>query len=314
MPPFLLMYVDEHLADLLRCRRTRSRRSPRSRSKSTIGIPTLISSWVTPCAGSELLARGVAPSVSAASEQRRPRRWRCSIDEWFAVMPIRSPRSLAWGETYDGSDDLSRQGGRTVCAGGGDVVGPAASRSSVAAATSGRRSCWSTSPTPPALHDAEIVLHDIDPVPLPRMVELAEHLARVRGIGLRARAPPTGGPRSRAPTSWSSTSPPAGSRRCATTSRSPSGHGVRQSVGDTVGPGGVLRALRNIPVFLDIAADMADRVPRRVDAQPHQPDDHDLPCAHPRDGAEDRRPLPRDHHHAVPVEPAARRELPRSHR
>ena len=53
----------------------------------------------------------------------------------------------------------------------------------------------------------------------------------------------------------------------------PERHGVRQSVGDTVGPGGVLRALRNIPVFLDIAADIEERVPRRVDAQPHQPHD-----------------------------------------
>ena len=39
----------------------------------------------------------------------------------------------------------------------------------------------------PALRDAEVVLHDIDPAPLPRMVELAEHLADVRGIGLSAR-------------------------------------------------------------------------------------------------------------------------------
>ena len=34
----------------------------------------------------------------------------------------------------------------------------------------------------------------------------------------------------------------------------PERYGIRQSVGDTVGPGGVMRALRNIPVFLDIAA------------------------------------------------------------
>ena len=68
----------------------------------------------------------------------------------------------------------------------------------------------------------------------------------------------------------------------------PARYGVRQSVGDTVGPGGVMRALRNIPVFLDIAADMAERLPRRVAAQPDQPDDHDLPCAHARDAA--RRP------------------------
>ncbi len=41
----------------------------------------------------------------------------------------------------------------------------------------------------------------------------------------------------------------------------PERFGVRQPVGDTVGPGGVMRALRNIPVFLDIAADMLDVCP-----------------------------------------------------
>ena len=41
----------------------------------------------------------------------------------------------------------------------------------------------------------------------------------------------------------------------------PERHGIRQSVGDTVGPGGVMRALRNIPVFLDIARDMEELCP-----------------------------------------------------
>ena len=39
----------------------------------------------------------------------------------------------------------------------------------------------------PVLRDAEVVLHDIDAAPLPRMVELAQHLADVRGIALTAR-------------------------------------------------------------------------------------------------------------------------------
>src|SRR5450432_84210 len=41
----------------------------------------------------------------------------------------------------------------------------------------------------------------------------------------------------------------------------PERYGIKQSVGDTVGPGGVLRSLRNIPVFLDIARDMEDLCP-----------------------------------------------------
>ena len=38
----------------------------------------------------------------------------------------------------------------------------------------------------PTLRDAHIVIEDIDPAPIPRMVALVEHIAAVRGIGLRA--------------------------------------------------------------------------------------------------------------------------------
>jgi len=36
----------------------------------------------------------------------------------------------------------------------------------------------------------------------------------------------------------------------------PAAHGIKQSVGDSVGPGGISRALRNIPVLVGIARDM----------------------------------------------------------
>jgi alpha-galactosidase len=41
----------------------------------------------------------------------------------------------------------------------------------------------------------------------------------------------------------------------------PERHGIKQSVGDSVGPGGIMRALRNIPVLVRIAHDMADLCP-----------------------------------------------------
>ena len=41
----------------------------------------------------------------------------------------------------------------------------------------------------------------------------------------------------------------------------PERYGVRQSVGDTCGPGGINRSLRNIPVLLDIARDMEQHCP-----------------------------------------------------
>jgi len=41
----------------------------------------------------------------------------------------------------------------------------------------------------------------------------------------------------------------------------PWNYGIRQSVGDTTGPGGLSRALRNIPIFLEIARDMESICP-----------------------------------------------------
>ena len=75
----------------------------------------------------------------------------------------------------------------------------------------------------------------------------------------------------------------------------PERHGIKQSVGDTVGPGGIMRALRNIPVLVGIARDMEERLSRRVDAQHHEPDDHAVPRGDTRDDDQDRRAVPRDH-------------------
>ncbi|MDQ1432646.1 MAG: hypothetical protein QOF40_3248 [Actinomycetota bacterium] len=112
-----------------------------------------------------------------------------------------------------------------------------------------------------ALREAEIVLHDIDPAPLPRMVELAEHLAVLRGTGMTATATTD---RRRALEGADfvvvniSTGGFVSMRHDLEV---PERYGVRQSVGDTVGPGGVMRALRNIPVFLDIARDIGEQCP-----------------------------------------------------
>jgi alpha-galactosidase len=113
----------------------------------------------------------------------------------------------------------------------------------------------------PVLRDAEIVLEDIDPAPLPRMVELVEHIASVRGIGMTATAT-TDQREALAGADYVvvniSTGGFASMRHDLEV---PAGFGIRQSVGDTVGPGGIVRALRNIPVFLDLAADMEELCP-----------------------------------------------------
>jgi len=108
----------------------------------------------------------------------------------------------------------------------------------------------------PLLADTEIVLHDIDPKPLPRMVELAQHLSGIRGARVTASCTTD----RRAALAGAefvvvniSTGGFASMRHDL---EIPERHGIRQPVGDTVGPGGVMRALRNIPVFLDIARDV----------------------------------------------------------
>ena len=108
----------------------------------------------------------------------------------------------------------------------------------------------------PVLHEAEVVLEDVDPAPLPRMVELVEHIAAVRGIPLHARATTEQRAALEGADYVVVNISTGGFESMRSDLEIPARYGIRQSVGDTVGPGGVLRALRNIPVFAALAADM----------------------------------------------------------
>ena len=113
----------------------------------------------------------------------------------------------------------------------------------------------------PALQDAHVVLHDIDPTALPRMVDLAHHLAGIRGITLTASGTTDRGAALDGADFIVVNISTGGFASMRHDLEIPERHGVRQTVGDSVGPGGVLRALRNIPVFLDLATDVAERCP-----------------------------------------------------
>src|SRR5262245_57027832 len=113
----------------------------------------------------------------------------------------------------------------------------------------------------PLLHDAEIVLEDIDPAPLPRMVELVEHLADVRGIGMTATATTDQRHALEGADYVVVNISTGGFDSMRHDLAVPARYGVMQSVGDSVGPGGINRALRNIPVFLELARDMGDVCP-----------------------------------------------------
>src|SRR4029450_2796134 len=94
----------------------------------------------------------------------------------------------------------------------------------------------------PVLHDAEIVLQDIDATPLPRMGERVDYLAQVRGIGVAA----SGTTDQREALDGAdyvvvniSTGGFASMRHDLEV---PARYGVMQSVGDSVGPGGIVRS------------------------------------------------------------------------
>ncbi len=113
----------------------------------------------------------------------------------------------------------------------------------------------------PSLVDAEIVIEDIDPAPIPRMVELVEHIAKVRDIGITA----TGTTNQRTAVEGADyvvvciSTGALDSMACDV--EIPMNYGIKQPVGDTVGPGGIVRALRNIPVMVGIARDMEELCP-----------------------------------------------------
>ena len=111
-----------------------------------------------------------------------------------------------------------------------------------------------------SLHEAEIVLEDINPEPLPRMAEYVEHIARIRDIPLRA----TYTTDQRAALEGADYVVVAISTGGFDSMRHdveiPARHGIRLSVGDA-GPAGVSRTLRNVPVMVGIARDMEEICP-----------------------------------------------------
>jgi alpha-galactosidase/6-phospho-beta-glucosidase family protein len=113
----------------------------------------------------------------------------------------------------------------------------------------------------PVLHEAEIVLEDLDPAPLPKMVALVERIASLRGLGVTARSTTDQREALDGADFVVVNVSTGGFESMRYDLEIPARYGVRQSVGDTVGPGGILRALRNIPVFEGIARDMEELCP-----------------------------------------------------
>ncbi len=113
----------------------------------------------------------------------------------------------------------------------------------------------------PDLSDAEVALVDIDPWAVETVTRLAQRLADERGVGLRVTG--TTNRREALPGAdfVTTTIAVGGVRGWETDVRIPEKYGVTQTVGDSVGPGGVFRALRHVPEIVAIAKDMEELCP-----------------------------------------------------
>jgi len=113
----------------------------------------------------------------------------------------------------------------------------------------------------PSLAGMHLVLEDIDPGPLEKM----EAIARIADDKLGSKATVSSTTDQRRALDGADfvvvTISTGGFKSMAVDIDVPARHGIMQSVGDSVGPGGINRALRNIPVLAGIGYDMEDQCP-----------------------------------------------------
>src|SRR3954452_5148347 len=113
----------------------------------------------------------------------------------------------------------------------------------------------------PSLQGMHLVLQDIDPEPLPLMQKYATYAAEQLGADVTVET--TSDQRAAVQDAFAvivciST---GGFASMTHDLAVPERHGIKQSVGDSVGPGGISRALRNVPVLVGIGRDMAEVCP-----------------------------------------------------
>jgi alpha-galactosidase/6-phospho-beta-glucosidase family protein len=113
----------------------------------------------------------------------------------------------------------------------------------------------------PALAGLHLVLQDIDPAPLPKMEALAHKLDDAMGAQATVATTTDLGAALDGADFVLVCISTGGFRSMAVDLDVPATHGITQTVGDTVGPGGINRALRNIPVLVGIGKAMEEHCP-----------------------------------------------------
>lgn len=116
----------------------------------------------------------------------------------------------------------------------------------------------------PALQDAELALMDVDPKRLERSRRLVEALVARRGLAARVSATLDRREAIRDARYVITTFQQGGLDAYALDIEIPRKFGVEQCVGDTLGPGGVFRGLRTIPVLLDLCRELDALAPHAL--------------------------------------------------
>jgi alpha-galactosidase len=112
-----------------------------------------------------------------------------------------------------------------------------------------------------SLRGSHIVLEDIDPRPLDKMQALARKVDESLGAGATISTTTDQRRALDGADFVIVTISTGGFDSMAVDLDIPARYGIRQSVGDTVGPGGINRSLRNIPVLVGVAEDMGKICP-----------------------------------------------------
>jgi alpha-galactosidase len=113
----------------------------------------------------------------------------------------------------------------------------------------------------PALAGMRLVLEDIDPAPLPKMEALAHKLNEAMDAKATIASSTDLGAALDGADFVIVCISTGGFRSMAVDLDVPAAHGITQTVGDSVGPGGINRALRNVPVLVGIGKAMEEHCP-----------------------------------------------------
>lgn len=115
-----------------------------------------------------------------------------------------------------------------------------------------------------ALRDVAVTLMDIDEGSLPLMVDVASHITKVRGTGPSTRTTSDLGEALDGADVVIIALSVGGFASMRHDLEIPARYGIRQPVGDSVGPGGIARALRSAPVVAEVARSMERHCPEAL--------------------------------------------------